>query len=137
MALTDKLTAIADAIRGKTGKSDSMTLDQMPTEIAGIQAGGGGVTVESANVYEITIGANSITNAFDANAYIFGLVHAPAYVLLNSVPDTYNQLVGFGFQDGEKMLRYRNGAIGPAVNQTAYDGVLVEGTVYTVFEYGV
>ncbi len=42
MALTDKLTAIADAIRGKTGKSDSMTLDQMPTEIAGIQAGGGG-----------------------------------------------------------------------------------------------
>lgn len=44
MALTDKLTAIADAIRGKTGKSDSMTLDQMPTEIAGIQAGGGGGT---------------------------------------------------------------------------------------------
>lgn len=42
MALTDKLTAIANAIRGKTGKSDSMTLDQMPTEIAGIATGGGG-----------------------------------------------------------------------------------------------
>lgn len=41
MALTDKLTAIADAIRGKTGKTDALTLDQMPGEIAGIQTGGG------------------------------------------------------------------------------------------------
>ena len=56
MALTDKLTNIADAIRGKTGKSDSMTLDQMPTEIAGIQAGGGG---ENPLDY-----ANRLTNMF-------------------------------------------------------------------------
>ena len=42
MALIDKLTAIADAIRGKTGKTDEMTLDQMVTEIEGIQTGGGG-----------------------------------------------------------------------------------------------
>ena len=41
MALTDKLVAIADAIRGKTGKTDALTLDQMATEIAGIQTGGG------------------------------------------------------------------------------------------------
>ena len=41
MALTDKLTAIADAIRGKTGKTDGLTLDQMPAEIEGIQGGGG------------------------------------------------------------------------------------------------
>lgn len=41
MALTDKLTAIADAIRAKTGKTDSMTLDTMPTEIEGISTGGG------------------------------------------------------------------------------------------------
>ena len=40
MALTDKLTAIADAIRGKTGKTDGLTLDAMPGEIAGIQSGG-------------------------------------------------------------------------------------------------
>lgn len=37
-----KLTAIADAIRGKTGGSASMTVDAMPTEIASI--GGGGST---------------------------------------------------------------------------------------------
>lgn len=41
MALTDKLTAIADAIRGKTGGTDALTLDQMATEISGIETGGG------------------------------------------------------------------------------------------------
>lgn len=39
MALTDKLTAIADAIRAKTGKTDGLTLAQMPGEIADIQSG--------------------------------------------------------------------------------------------------
>lgn len=41
MALTDKLTAIANAIREKTGGTELLTLDQMPTEIAGIETGGG------------------------------------------------------------------------------------------------
>lgn len=42
MALTNKLSAIGDAIRAKTGKSELMTLDQMPQEIAGISGGGSG-----------------------------------------------------------------------------------------------
>ena len=42
MALTDKLSAIGTAIREKTGKTDLMTLDQMPAEILAIQSGGGG-----------------------------------------------------------------------------------------------
>lgn len=41
MALTDKLTNIADAIRGKTGGTEEMTLDQMAVAIAGIETGGG------------------------------------------------------------------------------------------------
>lgn len=41
MALTDKLTAIADAIRGKTGGTEEMTLEQMAAAITGIQTGGG------------------------------------------------------------------------------------------------
>lgn len=40
MALTDKLNAIGDAIREKTGKVDKLTLDEMPTEIASIEGGG-------------------------------------------------------------------------------------------------
>ena len=41
MSVNAKMTAIADAIRAKTGKSDLLTLDQMPTEIASISGGGG------------------------------------------------------------------------------------------------
>lgn len=37
MALTDKLTAIADAIRGKTGGTAPLMLAQMPEQIAGIK----------------------------------------------------------------------------------------------------
>lgn len=40
MALIDKLNAIGDAIRAKTGKSEKLTLDEMPTEIASIVGGG-------------------------------------------------------------------------------------------------
>lgn len=38
MALTDKLTAIADAIRAKDGSTDTMTLDQMPEKIAALSS---------------------------------------------------------------------------------------------------
>lgn len=41
MALIDKLNAIGDAIRAKTGKTDKLTLDQMPLEIESITGGGG------------------------------------------------------------------------------------------------
>jgi hypothetical protein len=46
MALTDKLTAIGDAIREQTGSSELMTLDAMPAAIRGISGGGGSVEVE-------------------------------------------------------------------------------------------
>lgn len=39
MALTDKLTAVADAIRAKNGGAEKMTLAQMPEKIANIQTG--------------------------------------------------------------------------------------------------
>lgn len=38
--LTDTFSDIADAIRAKTGKSDTMTPAEMPTEIASISGGG-------------------------------------------------------------------------------------------------
>lgn len=41
MALTDKLVAIAAAIRDKAGTSEKLTLDEMPIAIAAIEAGGG------------------------------------------------------------------------------------------------
>lgn len=42
MALINKLSAIGNAIREKTGKTDLFTLDQMPEEIKGIETGGNG-----------------------------------------------------------------------------------------------
>ena len=39
MALTNQLTAIADAIRSKTGTTEPMTLDEMVTEILNITTG--------------------------------------------------------------------------------------------------
>lgn len=39
-AITDKLKAIADATREKTGKSGSLTLEQIAADIAGISVGG-------------------------------------------------------------------------------------------------
>lgn len=41
MALTDKLTAIANAIREKTGKTEKLSLDEMPTAIKSIQGASG------------------------------------------------------------------------------------------------
>ena len=40
MALTDKLTAIANAIRAKDGTSDTLTLAEMPQAIAALPSGG-------------------------------------------------------------------------------------------------
>lgn len=77
MALTDKLTAIADAIRGKTGKTDALTLAQMPGEIEGIQTGSApdGTNVTFGNVKKIVI-----TPVPDNKAYYNG-------VLLPKIPE--------------------------------------------------
>lgn len=37
--IKEKLSAVGDAIRGKTGKSDLLSLDEMPSEIAAIETG--------------------------------------------------------------------------------------------------
>ena len=51
MALTDKLSAIADAIREKTKTTEKMTLDRMPELISSI-TGGGGAAAEYINFYD-------------------------------------------------------------------------------------
>ena len=52
MALTDKLTNIADAIRNKTGKTNTMTLDEMPLEIANITSDTSKILLSSTNYPE-------------------------------------------------------------------------------------
>lgn len=50
MALTNKLTAIADAIRAKTGETGKMTLEQMPAKIGAISGGGGGGGFDTSHI---------------------------------------------------------------------------------------
>ena len=70
MSVNEKMTAIADAIRGKTGKADALTLDQMAMEIEAIENGSGVdylaqrldgklVSYESSEVTEIALSAFS------------------------------------------------------------------------------
>lgn len=73
MALIEKLTAIADAIRGKTGKTDGLTLDQMPGEIAGIQSGGDTSIEDSFVNHSLTSYSNDrITELVNYAFYRFG-----------------------------------------------------------------
>lgn len=60
MALIEKLSAIGEAIRAKTGKTDLLTLDEMPTEIAAIETGGAsGVHNHVINTYTFTFEGTS------------------------------------------------------------------------------
>lgn len=64
MALTDKLTAIADAIRAKTGGTATMTLSEMPTEIASISGGGitptGTISINQNGTFDVTSYASAL-----------------------------------------------------------------------------
>lgn len=52
MSLNDKMTALADAIRAKTGGSSTMTLDQMTQAVSGITVGDGGIDTSDATATE-------------------------------------------------------------------------------------
>jgi hypothetical protein len=63
MALIDKLNAIGDAIREKTGKTNKLTLDQMPSEIASIETGGGGTEPANPIIEPLSVTENGTYTA--------------------------------------------------------------------------
>ena len=79
MALTDKLTSIADAIRSKTGNTALLTLDEMPQVIQSIQTGGGGSSETSS--------ADSILDG----------------TIVNFKSDTLTEVKLYGFASCEKL----------------------------------
>ena len=66
MALTNKLSAIGNAIREKTGGTGLLTLDQMATEISNISSSGGG----SWSTANITSPVNTYNKTFDISNYV-------------------------------------------------------------------
>ena len=72
MALTDKLKAIADAIRAKNGSTSLLKLDEMPTAIENIQSGGtstGDVALAILNKTITECASDSITSVSDYAFY--------------------------------------------------------------------
>ena len=93
MALTDKLTAIANAIRGKTGGAAELTLSEMASEITDKLSGNSlslTVIVAQTSTQELTV-----LEANSANAAVNSLLlahrndstFAITFVALDAVPD--------------------------------------------------
>lgn len=151
MALTEKLGNIADAIRGKTGKTEEMTLEQMAADIAGIQTGdgpGGGSDMLSVDTGHyaltaqmVTIGANTVTETAAVKSYFLGVVGGDdinGLALLETEYTENNQFIcylgGPEQTNAQNTKRYRNGVVGNCMwNNAGYDAKIVEGTHYLVF----
>lgn len=147
MSVNEKMTAIADAIRAKTGGTGALTLDQMAVEIDGIQGGGGSDGNYSYyngfhGLYTkiVTVEANTVSNVQAAFDYFQAMMDGT--FLLAFLMDDYgalnNQLVGIYDNNNRDTLRYRDGTLGWIPNGTtagagtvsSYDAKIVEGTKY-------
>ena len=83
MALTDKLTAIADAVRSKTGGTKPLTLDQMAVEIENISAGGGDMdALIDKSITEITSNVTIIGDSAFRNCDALTTVNFPNVTFL-------------------------------------------------------
>ena len=75
MALTDKLTAIADATRAKTGTTNQMTLDEIATAINGISISKGigmlGIPTENKSYTVFSIKHSVYSDYIDTNFPFF------------------------------------------------------------------
>lgn len=93
MALTDKLTAIADATRAKTGTTNQMTLDEIATAINGISGGKEMVharyTMPTGAQSSFTIEYPLFSSRADMN-FPFYLVFG---VYINNFQGTFNKIV--------------------------------------------
>ena len=93
MALTDKLTAIADATRAKTGTTNQMTLDEIATAINGISGGKEMIharyTMPTGAKSSFTIEYPLFSSRADMN-FPFYLVFG---VYINNFQGTFNKIV--------------------------------------------
>lgn len=118
-ALDTKLTAIADAIRGKTGKTEEMTLEQMVTEIVGIQTGGGSGGGLTYDMGEFVLDAECQFLETEKSQIYHGLGEVPQFVLIwtddfknlnadNVSPYSGMTMAGYAWFDNLFQLPQRN-----------------------------
>lgn len=77
MALTDKLTAIADAVRAKTGGTALLTLDEIVAAIGGISGGS-----ETVDIAEIATGTFSVARPVQSYTIQHGMKNTPLFAVL-------------------------------------------------------
>ena len=111
MALIDKLTAIADAVRGKTGGTDLLTLDGMAAAISGISSGGLPAGIAEYEVQTFT--PESDTN--EALTFSLGMEEMPTHIMIAA---EFPSVVARSF------VAYYGGFPG---NDSAGDGTIVMG----------
>lgn len=103
MALTDKLSAIGSAIREKTGKTELLSLDAMPTEIRAIQTGSGGNTAIINSILDgsvKTINDSDLTGIVSLRDYVF--YYHPELESI-TLPDTLQLIGTAAFEHCEKL----------------------------------
>lgn len=126
------LTSVANAIRAKSGGSSQLAFPAgFVSEIGAIPSGGGGASFDWADLTEVTVGANGVTNTSGVQSYFAGT--AETFYILKTALTTSNQFVYGYFSNASTMgasTRYRGGSIVSVVVGSAYDCVLVEGSVY-------
>lgn len=133
MALIDKLTNIAEAIRGKTGGTDLLTLDEMATAIASIQTGINAeeitIAMDASNAYTVkgifmaAMDASDVTTAFVYQGDIGGSTkNNQCLIIITSI--------NFDSQ-GILYVRYRDNKWDVQGNATeAYDLIVSAGDIY-------
>lgn len=136
--LDSDLTSVANAIRAKSGGSSSLAFPSgFVSEIQAIPSGGGGMTMDWADVTEVTIGANSVTKTSGVNTYFSGYSY---HLIVLASPITVSKQFVYGrseYADGtlsgasrkESDSRIRNCAV-----DNSYDCYLVEGSKYYLFK---
>lgn len=109
MALTNKLTAIGDAIREKTGKSALLSLDEMPVEIRAIETGGG----SGGDNHEWEDGYLSTTTAtYDKVYYNDRITTIRSYAFAGTRYSTINLPNVAGFETGDISALFKESGIG-------------------------
>jgi hypothetical protein len=95
MALTDKLTNIADAIRSKTGNSDPLTLDAMPDAISGISGTSNTLLNSIIDGSVKTITSGDLSGVRTIHTYAFASISSLVSV---DIPSNVTFIGGYAFR---------------------------------------
>ena len=153
MALTDKLTAIADAVRAKTGGTALLTLDEIVSAIGGISGGGGPFTnATTLGVYEATEDVSAIqidwltewdeydlvifkpSITFSAKDWLYintNTVTKRQYFLSNTYA---NEEQTFAFRKGSNSPQIRLRFFAERATGTGLDGTADDGIIYVYLQ---